>query len=157
AAARKLIPGSICLGKLRRDLSSLTAAMDSGIVEDRRTPILDRWGYFHPVQQKRVVDRNKILIALMGEEDSYSDLHQLLLKANMPVICHRARTFRCILKPSSERHKRIATHLEQSLVRTERQVLRLYRARNKLAHGGGTPESVYDLIRHANFYLTNLI
>jgi hypothetical protein len=53
--------------------------------------------------------------------------------------------------------KRIPDLIEGSRRRTRWQVLRLYRARNHLAHGASRTLWLSDLSRHANYLLTNTI
>jgi hypothetical protein len=51
----------------------------------------------------------------------------------------------------------IAAYIDASRTRVERQVLRLYRARNSVAHAARGPAWLGELTRHASFYLTNMI
>ncbi len=53
--------------------------------------------------------------------------------------------------------KRVPEMIESSRRRTHWQMLRLYRARNHLAHGACRTLWLSDLSRHANYLLTNVI
>jgi hypothetical protein len=51
----------------------------------------------------------------------------------------------------------VAAYLEESRQRIDWQVVRLYRARNGIAHASALPLWLPDLINHTHYYLTNLI
>jgi hypothetical protein len=152
-AVRELIPPAITLGKVRRDVEALARALAgvklTPLEQAARQQIVGgREG------RKVLVDQERLLAHLLGDEASSRQLTHLFYDkdARLAQWYHQLRT-----ALAGGDGKKIADYLETSRTRVERQVLRLYRARNSVAHAARGPAWLGELTRHASFYLTNLI
>ena len=151
-SARTLVPKAIALGKLRRDLGVLAAEIDAvGSDDDAFADLYERVGL---KGAKRRVDRAKLAESLFASEEE----NRLLLA---PLYERDARLIQWWWslrdRLMNRQPEAISGFFEESRQRHEWQVLRLYRARNAVAHGVRAPVWLGDLIRHAHFYLTELV
>lgn len=156
-AARTTVPKSITMRKLSREIGALAAALDREMTnETQRAALHELVG--SPQKDGRIkVDRRKLLERLLGDEERSRALTGVIRETHV----HLGQWYfalRSRLEGHSEgQGRRIAVYLEESCRRVEWHVLRLYRARNSVAHGGYGPIWLRDLIHHAHYYLTQLI
>jgi hypothetical protein len=111
--------------------------------------------------EREVVSHRDVLAALIGTKDEarafctpiYEDvrLTQWFFRVRRLLASQDGGTGIDSLK------QRVPDMIEASRRRTRWQVLRLYRARNHLAHGASRTLWLSDLSRHANYLLTNTI
>ena len=151
--ARAVVPKALSLGKLRSDLADLASAIDRApLSQDRRAKVLELAG------QGRTVSREKLLKFLLADESGSREFTATFYDVNV----HLTQWY-CVLRKrigggtTGPIGPKIHNYLETARLRLDRQVTRLYRARNSLAHAAGAPRLIEDLFRHANAYLTNLI
>jgi hypothetical protein len=158
-----LLSGTLALSKVRREVmhfadaltlhlkaKGLTISMkrhriDSGVVRDER----------------EVVPHADVLAAAIGPKDAakqfcapfYDDvrLTQWFFRFRRLLASQDGATTVASLA------KKVPKLIEDSRQRTRWQILRLYRARNHLAHGGSRPLWLSDLLRHADYFLTNAV
>lgn len=148
-AARTIVPKSIALGKIRRDIAGLASALDEApFSDDQRTALLSLVGH------GEVVDREKLLRRLLSKKAESDELTTVFYES-APLLVQRYWGVRDGLSEGDG--PKIAAYVERSRLRIEYQVLRLYRARNSVAHAARGPAWINDLVRHANHYLTQLI
>ncbi len=136
-AVRSLVPPALTLGKMRRDIAALRV---------RLARTASRSGRKESRSLKDLLDliRDSDPTALTSE--FYDD--DVLATQWVAALQRDVRT---------ADGKRIADYFERSRERVEWQILRLYRARNSVAHAARGPEWLTDLVLHAHFYLTQLI
>jgi hypothetical protein len=158
SAAKELVSHAVALGKLRRDIKDLTEKIGEAVAKEPS----QKSKQFVLVGRKEAgrtePDRTRVLELLLGTKP---DLRQLtdLVYDSAPLLafrCHELWSAFGSGKPDS-RGKSIAEYLERSRARVARQVGRIYRARNRIAHVGAGPEQIRDLVWHSHFYLTQLI
>jgi hypothetical protein len=162
-AVSNLVPPAITLGKMRRELSAVCATLRDGVDISAREKMLAIAGAKHPVKGDQMIDREVVLRRLMGDQPDFDALLSPIYH-DYPGIVRWLCKLRKVIGPEDGAKDikgaigdRLADYLAASNLRTQRQVLRLYRARNGLAHAGARPALVHDLIGHASFYLTNLV
>lgn len=136
-SVRSLVPPAIALGKLRREVSALRSrlarsASRRGQQEHRTLPQL----------VDLVRDSNARALTSEFYEDDV-------------LACQWVARLQKDLREANG--KSVAKYFERSRERVEWQVLRLYRARNSVAHAARGPAWLTDLVLHAHFYLTQLI
>lgn len=152
AAARSLIPKSIAIGKLRNEVAGLAAAT---------TALLDynEWKLIHPLigwrsLEQRRVDHVKLCALLQAPKKESQQFTAVLYDRDVRLVQWYERLRRCLY---GSKPKHVAQFFEDSRQRIEWQVLRLYRARNSVAHAGQGPSWLRDLTTHASYYVTQLI
>lgn len=157
AAARDLVPHAVCFGKLRRDLRDLVRQVVHHIAlnDDKRKALLGLVGA--PIGSTVRIERIRFLEYLMGSEEKLRELVALFYDSS-PLLAYRCHElWRALGAGKAEsRGEHLANYHERSRQRVARQVGRIYRARNRIAHVGASPDRVRDLVWHAHFYLTQL-
>ena len=157
SSARELVSHAVTFGKLRRDIGDLVACVQHHLAldESRRKTLLQIVGV--RVGHVLRVDRVRFLEYLMGDKARMQELVGLVYDTS-PLLA-----FRCheVWRALGEGNRdsaglRMAEYHERSRERISRQVARIYRARNRIAHVGASPDRVRDLVWHAHFYLTQL-
>ncbi len=158
SAAKELISKAVVLGKIRRDVGDLVAALNYSVAKhsDKKKELFQLAGM--KSSGRKWTDRRRIIGLLMGSEDELRQLTGIIYDID-PLLTFRCHELWKSFGSGSEtsRGSRIAEYLERSQLRVERQVGRIYRARNRIAHVGAGPERVRDLVWHAHFYLTQLV
>ncbi len=157
SAARELASHAVAFGKLRRDVGDLVACITQNVAKDeaRRKAILAMTGA--SIAGSVRIDRERFLEHFMGDEAKLRPLTSVVYEAS-PLLAFRCHGLWKALgagKPESA-GAHMADYLEQSRERVARQVARIYRARNRIAHVGSSPDRIRDLVGHAHFYLTQL-
>jgi hypothetical protein len=158
AAVRALVPPAITLAKLRRDSRAVAAALHRALdtlpKPDRETAhkfLLESLGDEEQLQ----IDPTRVLSWLLQDsEDKWQTITALFYEHD-PVLLLWVDRLRKDL--GRGRPEKILAYLDASHQRVERQVLRLYRARNSIAHAGSSPTWLNDLALHANHYLADLL
>lgn len=158
SAAKELVSHAVAFGKLRRDVGDLIGSIQHSLAAAPQ--LRDRLVALVGVQdaaRRHEIDREKVLNLLRGEEATLRQLTELVYE-HSPLLAFRAhelwKAFGSGSSDSAGTH--IATYFEVSRERVARQVGRIYRARNRIAHVGAGAERVRDLVWHAHFYLTQL-
>ncbi len=136
-SVRALVPPAIALGKLRRDIASFRAQIASS-AQRRET------------SETRTLAQ---LVDLIRDADPRA-LTQEFYETDVLATQWVARLQKDLRSSDGQR---VADYFERSRERVEWQVLRLYRARNSVAHAARGPAWLTDLVLHAHFYLTQLI
>lgn len=136
-SVRCLVSPAIALGKLRREMDSL-----------RR--YLARAAATKGGKEARSLEQLLELIRDSNPTALTSEFYDTDVLATQWV----ARLQKDLRSASGEK---VAAYFERSRERVEWQVLRLYRARNSVAHAARGPAWLTDLVLHAHFYLTQLI
>lgn len=158
-AARHLVPKVISLAKLRRELAALCRALDRiKLLPAHREQMMALVGGKHPFTAEPLIDTEKVLGLLLGEESESRKLTAFFYTTHVHETqwyCRLRRRLRGSSGQDVGAH--VAEYIEASRQRVEWQMLRLYRARNGVAHAAHRPAWIRDLIRHAHFYLTNLV
>jgi hypothetical protein len=155
-AARELVSHAVAFGKLRRDVGDLVACVTHNVAKDdhRRKVLLAMTG---TVEGNPRVDRERFLSYFMADETKLKELTGVVYDAS-PLLafrCHELwRALGAGKRESAGPH--LAEYLERSRERVARQIGRIYRARNRIAHIGASPDRIRDLVWHAHFYLTQL-
>ncbi|WP_437743938.1 hypothetical protein WMF39_02400 [Sorangium sp. So ce1504] len=159
SAAKDLISYAVTFGKLRRDIGDLIGCITHTIAKDDTL----KARFIELVGGKadkpwNEVDRFKILSILLGDNTELRKLTSLIYDLS-PLLSFRCHELWKALGSGKEadRGKHLANYFERSRERVSRQVGRIYRARNRIAHVGAGAERVRDLVWHAHFYLTQLI
>jgi hypothetical protein len=93
----------------------------------------------------------------MGTEEKLREL-TVLFYGTSPLLAFRCHELWRALGAgkADSRGGHLADYHERSRERVARQICRIYRARNRIAHVGASPDRVRDLVWHAHFYLTQL-
>jgi hypothetical protein len=157
SAARELASHAVAFGKLRRDVGDLVACFTHHVARDngQRKRLLDMTGA--TVAASVRVDRERFLEYFMGDESRLRELTAVVYDGS-PLLAFRCYELWKALgggnRESAGAH--LAEYLERSRERVARQVGRIYRARNRIAHVGASPDRIRDLVWHAHFYLTQL-
>lgn len=157
SAARDLVSHAVVLGKLRRDIGDLSACFEHHLGKGaRRDELLKLVGKQHGNATR--VDRELFLQYLMGPEEHLRKLVAFVFDTS-PLLAFRCRElWKALGSGDPERvGGELAEYHERSRERISRQVARIYRARNRIAHLGASPDRVRDLVWHAHFYLTQLM
>jgi hypothetical protein len=157
AAARELVPHAVCFGKLRRDLRDLVRQVVRHIALDdaKRKALLGLVGA--KVGKTVRVERVRFLEYLMGPEQKLREITGVFYDSS-PLLAYRCHELWRVLGAGKveSRGEHLANYYERSRQRVARQIGRIYRARNRIAHVGASPDRVRDLVWHAHFYLTQL-
>lgn len=157
SAARELVSHAVSFGKLRRDVGDLVACVQHHVAKDdaRRKALLQLTA--SPGRQTPRVDRARFLEYLMGPESQLKQLVALVYDTS-PLLAFRCHELWKALGEGKRESTgaRMADYHDRSRERVSRQVARIYRARNRIAHVGASPDRVRDLVWHAHFYLTQL-
>lgn len=152
-AARELVPPALTLGKVRRDVEALARALAGVKFEpNERAQLAELVG--GPEGRKPLVDQEKLLGYLLGDEPTSRQLTALFYEKDPRLVQWYFQLRKALARGDG---RQIAEYIDSSRLRVERQVLRLYRARNSVAHAARGPAWLGELTRHASFYLTNLI
>lgn len=158
SAAKALVSHAVSFGKLRRDIGDLIGAIQHAVAQEpkRRDNLFKLVGVDYETQSHDIA-REKVLALLLGEKHSLRTLTEIVYDTS-PLLAFRCHEmWKALGSGNSENAgKCIATYFEASRVRISRQVGRIYRARNRIAHVGTGAERVRDLVWHAHFYLTQL-
>ena len=157
SAARELASHAVAFGKLRRDVGDLVACVTHHLAKDeaRHSALLGMTGA--SVGGSLRVDRERFLDYFMGDEVKLRQVTALVYDTS-PLLafrCHQLWQALGAGRPESA-GTHVAEYLERSRERVARQVGRIYRARNRIAHVGASPDRIRDLVWHAHFYLTQL-
>jgi hypothetical protein len=156
-AARELVSHAVSFGKLRRDVADLIKSVQHHLADDKgRRKQLLRLSTADESEAPRV-DRMKFLQFFMGDEGQLRQLTGLFYSTS-PLLAFRCHQLWQSLGAGVPENAggRIADYHERSRERVSRQIARIYRARNRIAHVGASPDRVRDLVWHAHFYLTQL-
>jgi hypothetical protein len=156
-AARELVSHAMSFGKLRRDVGDLIACVQHHVAKDEahRKRLLQLTG--SEVGGTVRVDRTKFLEYLMADKPKMQALVGVVYETS-PLLAFRCHELWRALGEGNRESTgpRLAEYHERSRERVSRQVARIYRARNRVAHVGASPDRVRDLVWHAHFYLTQL-
>lgn len=153
AAARELVSKAITLGKLRTEIAALASAIaDLDLPDAEWQAAFPLIGWKKPAARR--VDRNKLLQVLQGPVEQSRKLTAFFYERDVRLVQWYERLRK---QMSGAKPDKIAAYFEDSRQRVEWQVLRLYRARNSVAHAGHGPSWLNDLTLHANYYLVELI
>lgn len=159
----ELVSSALAFSKIRREVSSLSEAL---------TQFLKNQGTAHAHllrdvapdvvrADRQVVGHDLLLNALIGSPtDAKSFLLPFYDDVRLTQWFFRLRRKLCSRSGAADKEelkKTIPTLIRLSKQKTHWQVLRVYRARNGLAHGVDRPLWLSDLARHANYFLTNLL
>lgn len=136
-SVRSLVPPAIALGKLRREISAL------------RTHLARRTGANSAAKSRSAVE----LLRLIRDPDPRALTSEFY--DDDPLAAQWVSRLQSDLRATDG--IKVAEYFERSRERLEWQVLRLYRARNSVAHAARGPAWLTDLVVHAHFYLTQLI
>jgi hypothetical protein len=154
SSARHIVPPSLTLAKVRRDISSLASALvrraKRNLPQQMKRKLLD---LLRPQGAARS-EHSTLARFLIGPEDAARDLLSTFYDVDPRLVIWFKRLRDCLAGGSG---KAIARYLEDSRQRVEWQIIRLYRARTSLAHATGGPSWLRDLIVHAHHYVTQLI
>ncbi len=150
SAVASMVPRAITLGKLRRELTSLAAAIGRVNYDAASEKTLREIVGTGPYR----VDRRRLLESLMKPESDSRKLTALFYDQEPRLVQWYWGLRRMF---GIGKGARIAEYLESSCLRLGWQVKRLYRARNSVAHAAHGPAWLEDLIGHAHFYLTQLV
>ncbi len=156
-AARELVSHAVTFGKLRRDVGDLAACVAHTVSkdEDRKNKLIRLTR--SPSAPTPHVDRSRFLEYLMSPEDKLRELTGIFYDMS-PLLAYRCHELWTELGGGviEQAGERLTGYHERSRARVSRQVARIYRARNRVAHVGSGPDRVRDLVWHAHFYLTQL-
>ncbi len=159
SAAKELVSHAVTFGKLRRDIGDLIGSILHAVAKDetRKNQLADLAGR-EDDKTRSEIDRLKILCILLGDNTELRRLTSVIYDVS-PLLSFRCHELWKALGSGKEadRGKHLADYFERSRERVSRQVGRIYRARNRIAHVGAGAERVRDLVWHAHFYLTQLI
>lgn len=152
-AARELVPPAITLGKVRRDVEALARSLAAvKFTPAERAQLHELVG--GPHGKRPLVDQERLLTFLVADEAVSRQLTRFFYDKDARLIQWYFQLRKALAGGDP---RKIADYIENSRSRVERQVLRLYRARNSVAHAARGPAWLGELTRHASFYLTNLI
>lgn len=157
AAARELVPHAVCFGKLRRDVRDLVKQIvhHIGVDDAKRKTLLQLLGA--KIGKTVRIERVRFLEYLLAPEEKLREITSLFYSTS-PLLAYRCyELWRALGAGKVDRRgEHLADYHERSRQRVARQVGRIYRARNRIAHVGASPDRVRDLVWHAHFYLTQL-
>jgi hypothetical protein len=158
ASIVNLVPKCITFGKTRRVISDLCGRMVTATEEQRREGLLDEVGAVRDQRGRRVLDRERVLARVLGDDGPWEKMLAPFYDID-PNLVLRLERLRKHFRGESGDHigNNVAADLKRSCEGVEWQVLRLYRARNGVAHAGAKVRRLDSLIAHAHFYLTNLV
>jgi hypothetical protein len=153
----RAVPHAVCFGKLRRDIRDLVSQVVRHIAfddEKRKALLLLVGAKFGKTVR---IERVRFLEYLMGTEEKLREL-TVLFYGTSPLLAFRCHELWRALGAgkADSRGGHLADYHERSRERVARQICRIYRARNRIAHVGASPDRVRDLVWHAHFYLTQL-
>jgi hypothetical protein len=153
-SVRALVPRAITLGKLRRDVAALGAAIARAPIDVERRSVLVEILSLDGAHGG--IDLRALLgVLVRGKDDPES---RRLTGTFYASDVRLAQWYGGLQKDlSGPTPASICEYLDRSRLRIERQCLRLYRARNSVAHAARGPAWLADLVSHAHFYLTQLI
>lgn len=161
AVTATLISGAIAFSKVRREVANLSDDLTAYLKATKATGI--KW---HEVDasvirpERNVVLHDDILNALIGtKEQARTFCAPFYEDVRLTQWFFRLRQQLASQSDSADKSlsKRLPKMIEDSRRRTRWQVLRLYRARNFLAHGASHPQWLMDFARHAHYLLTNAL
>lgn len=157
SATKDLVSHAVALGKLRRDVGDLAAVFSHTVRSDpeKQQALKSLLG---AQSNPSHLDRTKVLALLLGDEATLRQLTTVVYDTS-PLLAYRCHLMWKALGAgkAKSRGQHVAEYLEASRLRVARQVGRIYRARNRIAHVGVGPERVHDLVWHSHFYLTQLV
>ncbi len=150
SASRELVAHAIALGKLRRDVAALSTVIRAAAASDPA-----KMETFSTMSGS---DAKKALVSILrSNETALRELTDLVHDSE-PLLAYRCyELWEAFGSGSDKPGTALADYFERSRERVGRQVARIYRARNRIAHVGDGAERVRDLVWHAHFYLTQLI
>lgn len=98
----------------------------------------------------KIIRTDELLLVLAGSYGKYKEIHDNLLKvvSKHPLLCNRIYTAGEDFKTSGS----VKTFLENHKKSTERQLRRIYRARNLLVHRGIAVPQLQYLYKNLNYY-----
>lgn len=152
SAARALIPKAIAIGKVRSEILGLGAAiLQLGLTDEEWSGLFGLVGW---KRESRRIDHAKLLAMLQSPKKESEKLTAFFYERDVRLVQWYERLRKALYgsKPA-----KIVPLFEESRRRIDWQVMRLYRARNSVAHAGQGPSWLRDLTFHANHYLTQLI
>ncbi len=153
-AIRALVPKAVTLGKLRRDIAALGAAIaQTRLADSHRQDLAELIGLG---RSHGAADHEALLTVMMrgGNDSDSRRITAGFFESDVRLVQWYAGLQKDVEGPSPDR---LWKYLDRSRERIERQCLRLYRARNSVAHAARGPAWLADLVSHAHFYLTQLI
>lgn len=160
SAAKDLVAKTVTLGKLRRDIGDLCAAITDAVppTAPGRPQLVRIAGGYTDRQGIEQVERAKLLGVLLGPRTGLEELMNVFTGEH-PLVSHRCEELWLTFGEGVDatRGKRLSEFHRKSERRVAYQVERIYRARNQVAHVGASPERVQDLAWHAYFYLTQMV
>ncbi len=158
SAVRAVVPKTMALAKIRREIMAFVDALERcALSEQQRSTLHHLVGHVDTDGVTRV-DRRKVLERILGDDPSSRALTAIFYDVDVRLTQWYCRLRKRFGDGAPEKlHECVATCIEDSRRRTEWQVLRLYRARNNVAHAGYGPLWLGDLIHHAHYYLTQMI
>lgn len=156
-ATKELLPKTISMSRIRREVGSLAASIRSiHLPAERKTRLFELVGGGE--RNAGSVDPVRLLERLLGNEAQSRELTALFYDED-PRLTQWYSRLRKALGNGDEasRGPYAADYIEESNRRVEWHILRLYRARNMIAHVGQGPAWMRDLVIHAHHYLTQLV
>lgn len=159
SAAKELVSHAVTLGKLRRDVGDFCACLEHAAGEQALPRLAQLVGtYDHRPGSGPRLHRRKVLERFLNDKLALEELLAPVYEEH-PLLAMRAdRLWKDLGEgKAASRGKAVASYLERSRTRIARQVARIYRARNRVAHLGAPTDRTSDLVYHAHFYLTQLI
>lgn len=155
-----LVPPAMAFTKIRREVQHLAEALTSfhegkGSLGRVQMHTVDE----RVLREKRnVVSYQSVLAALVGAPSDARDFCASFYE-DVRLVQWFVRLRREMVGSSGTASLRetVPEMIRASQQRTRWQVLRLYRARNHLAHGATRTQWLADLARHANYFLTNIV
>ena len=158
AATKGLVPKAIALGRLRREATALGHAIVTAEPRESSAsaspagtpPDVDEGRVSHRISVERLVE----LLLSGGSAPQSRRFTALFFDDNARLTQWYAKLQKELGGGSGAK---IADYFDASRERIEWQVMRLYRARNSVAHAARGPAWLADLVNHAYFYLTQLI
>jgi len=152
SAVRRLVPASIAMAKLRRDIGAFVAALEHfGPPQEQTKQLLgfETGGTWH-------INRERVLEAMLSSEEDSRKITSLFYSSPLLTQWY-FRIRRALHSETKGLGAAVAEYVDASRRRTEWHILRLYRTRNSVAHASLGPAWIFDLISHAHYYLTQLV
>jgi hypothetical protein len=157
SGARQTLPKCIAIAKLRRDVGGMSATLGHAVAQFGEQSLRAIEAIPGLVQDGKV-SREKLLSLITGDDAAFRELTSCVYDDDPCLVMWMDELRRALgAQGKAAFGKKVADYLERSRLRTDRQVMRLYRARNRVAHAGKGPQWIADLVRHADFYLSQLI
>lgn len=156
SAARELVPKAVTIGKLRGELGAFCVAADTVELPGDNRAALNEMAGLGPDTNK--LNREAVLSFMLASEERSREFTATFYDHD-PRLTQWYFRMRKRLgngNPASLGPK-LAEYLSETTQRMEWHMLRLYRTRNQIAHVGRSAVWIRDLVRHAHYYLTQLV